>query len=173
MNLVNYWMRLCYKCGPQIYRTVMCSFAPHLIPQISYFLSVGMNFKAKTKKGIITLIYVLWHEPDMTSRKGNSHLFNLTFFTPGQALEKGHQEAVRNLSPDAPWQQKLLIKHRRLIAVMIPAVLYHFCWWGIFIQHDLWHLFKEKYFMTLTMIFGSLVAGMPFFSRLYFFLVKK
>jgi hypothetical protein len=52
-----------------------------------------------------------------------------------------------------------MVKHRRVVGLLFPALLFHFCWWGIFIKYDLWHLFKEKYYMSLTMIFGSLIAG--------------
>lgn len=30
------------------------------------------------------------------------------------------------------------------------------------VKKDLWHLFPEKYFMSITMIFGSMIAGKVF-----------
>jgi len=53
-----------------------------------------------------------------------------------------------------------MVNHRRHIGLILPALFFHFWWWGVFIKYDLWHLFKEKYFMTITMIFGSIIAGM-------------
>merc|ERR1719199_673593 len=41
----------------------------------------------------------------------------------------------------------------------MPAIFFHVCWWSYMIKHDLFHLFEEKYYMTITMIFGSMIAG--------------
>merc|ERR1719504_442227 len=41
----------------------------------------------------------------------------------------------------------------------MPAIFFHVCWWSYMIKHDLFHLFEEKYYMTITMIFGSMLAG--------------
>ena len=77
----------------------------------------------------------------------------------GQALDKAQAERVEKLPENATWKEKLLVKHRRIVGIVVPAVFFHFCWWGIFIKHNLWHLFPEKYYMSITMIFGSMMAG--------------
>ena len=77
----------------------------------------------------------------------------------GQSLNKQQQQALLNISDDAPWHVRVLVKHRRLLGLVIPAVFFHFCWWGIAIKHDLWHIFQDKYYMSITMVFGSMIAG--------------
>ena len=60
---------------------------------------------------------------------------------------------------DLPLHKRLLIKQRRVIGLLTPALFVHFFWWAFMIQFALWAYFKTKYYMTITMIFGSMVAG--------------
>ena len=82
----------------------------------------------------------------------------------GQALERSHAEALNLVSQSdlasLPWLRRQLILHRRLIGFAIPASIFHLFWWAGMIKLNAWHLFAEKYYMSLTMIFGSLVSGM-------------
>lgn len=48
---------------------------------------------------------------------------------------------------------------RKALAFMIPAIIFHFGWWAVMIKNDYWHLFPDKYVMSITMIFGSMIAG--------------
>ena len=80
-------------------------------------------------------------------------------FPLGQALNKVQQKALLDLPDDAPWHRKLMVKHRRIVGLLIPAGFFHFCWWGIAFRYNLWHLFETKWPMTITMIFGSMIAG--------------
>jgi len=48
-----------------------------------------------------------------------------TFFS-GQKLDKKHELAVQNLDPEAPWHKRMLIQHRRLIAVLIPNIFFRY-----------------------------------------------
>ena len=47
----------------------------------------------------------------------------------------------------------------RQVGILIPLTLYHFWWWAVMIHYNLWYNFKDKYFMSLVMILGGLVAG--------------
>lgn len=51
---------------------------------------------------------------------------------------------------------------RRLKGVLMPALFFHAIWWSYMIKHDLFrneNLFEDKYYMSITMIFGSMIAG--------------
>ena len=55
----------------------------------------------------------------------------------------------------------------KLIAILVPALMVHIIWWSVMGTQDYFYLFTEpsgsrqkpRYFMSITMIFGSLVAG--------------
>lgn len=68
------------------------------------------------------------------------------YFAEGQLLFEG----AENVAADP---------YRRLKGVLAPAFFFHLIWWSYMIKHDLFYLFKENYFMTITMVFGSLIAG--------------
>ena len=87
-------------------------------------------------------------------------VYSLFVICTGQAVNEDQKIALEQLSDDDPWYRHVMVKHRRLVGLALPALFYHFIWWSIAIKHDLWHLFPEKYFMSVTMIFGSMVAGM-------------
>ncbi|XP_031560130.1 uncharacterized protein LOC116296266 isoform X2 [Actinia tenebrosa] len=83
------------------------------------------------------------------------------YFWEGQSLSMRHETALReSLNDYTPWYKVVLVKHRRVVGLLLPALFFHFFWWGIFIKYDLWHLFLDKYYMSITMIFGSMIAGM-------------
>ena len=77
----------------------------------------------------------------------------------GQALINTQAEALQNLDPNAPWYSKIIVKHRRLVGVLIPFTIVHFIWWTCAFRYNYWELFPDRYFMSITMIFGSLIAG--------------
>ena len=63
------------------------------------------------------------------------------------------------LTPDTPWHKRIIIRQRRLVGLVIPAAVFHALWWGIAIKYNVWHHFTDKYFIAITMIFGSMIAG--------------
>ena len=78
---------------------------------------------------------------------------------PGQALTDTQTQALQKLDPNAPWHERLIVKHRRLVGVAIPFIFYQVIWWSSAINYDFWSLFPERYFISITMIFGSMIAG--------------
>ena len=50
---------------------------------------------------------------------------------------------------------------RKLLAFALPALVFHFAWWAIAINNNLFYLFPQRYEMSITMIFGSMIAGTP------------
>ena len=71
------------------------------------------------------------------------------------------KDALAKLDPNTPWQERILVKHRRLIGILIPFCIFQICWWCLAFKHDYFSLFPEsdRYLMSITMIFGACVAG--------------
>lgn len=82
------------------------------------------------------------------------------YFFQGQSLNPSQAKAVAELPDDAPWYKQILVKHRRVVALLFPVTVNYFLWWSMAIKHNFFRYFIEKYFMTITMILGGLVAGM-------------
>ena len=74
-------------------------------------------------------------------------------------MEESHINAVQNLDPNAPLHERILVKYRRFIAVLIPLTFYHCVWWCLNLRNNYFQYFPTHYPMTITMIFGSMVAG--------------
>ena len=72
----------------------------------------------------------------------------------GQSLVR--EEHVNRFDP---WYKRALVRYRRIIAPAIPTTFYLTFWVALMIKYNLWHIFTEKYHMTLTMIVGGTVAG--------------
>lgn len=68
------------------------------------------------------------------------------YFMEGQLVGEGREDHAAD-------------PYRRLKGVLMPAFFFHLIWWSYMIKHDLFHLFEDKYYMTITMIFGSMIAG--------------
>lgn len=82
------------------------------------------------------------------------------YFLEGQALNATQTQALQKLDPNAPWHERLIVKHRRLLGVAIPFIFYQVLWWTCAIEYSFWGLFADRYFISITMIFGSMIAGM-------------
>ncbi|CAH1778846.1 unnamed protein product, partial [Owenia fusiformis] len=78
----------------------------------------------------------------------------------GQVLDKEHAEALKTLPHDAPWYRIALVKYRRFVGPAISATVVYFLWLAYMIKWNMWYLFVERYEMSITMVFGSLIAGM-------------
>ena len=94
------------------------------------------------------------------------------YFCVGQTLEKGLQDKLD--AEDVEWT----VKYRKQIAMLVPFALVHIIWWTAMIRWDSFHKFTDKvgqkydkkgrlahsevrpWYMSVTMIFGSMVAGM-------------
>jgi len=92
----------------------------------------------------------------MSSCKG----FIKKYFLEGQKLEEKQKTALETLPDDAPLLTKLLVRHRRLVGILIPLVFFELLWWAQAIKHDYFSYFPDRYLLSITMIFGASVAGM-------------
>lgn len=85
------------------------------------------------------------------------------YFWQGQELRESEAEAKRLLGEsgeEVHWAKRFVVRYRRPIGFAIPAAFFHFFWWSAMIKYNAWHLFADKYFMSLTMVIGSMIAGM-------------
>ena len=80
-------------------------------------------------------------------------------YLKGQALTATQTQALETLCADAPWYKKLIVKHRRLVGVAIPFTFFQVIWWSCAVKYNFWSLFPDRFFMSITMIFGSMIAG--------------
>lgn len=79
-------------------------------------------------------------------RSSSAGSFIAKYFAEGQLIGEGREEHAAD-------------PYRRLKGVLAPAIFFHLIWWSYMIEHNKFHLFEEKYYMTITMIFGSMIAG--------------
>jgi len=91
---------------------------------------------------------------------GKMKAFVIKYFWEGQKLTEKQTKALENLDPDASFAERLMVKHRRLIGILIPLVFFEVCWWLLAVRWDFFSLFPERYILSITMIFGATVAGM-------------
>ncbi|CAB9513483.1 Sulfite exporter TauE/SafE [Seminavis robusta] len=83
------------------------------------------------------------------------------YFLEGQLLD---QRATLATQGD---KHTFWLKHRKTLAIGFPALIVHAVWWSVMISNNYFYLFvepsgslaKPRYLMSITMIFGSLVAG--------------
>ena len=80
-------------------------------------------------------------------------------FVSGQSLNKTQTAAIEKVDPSMPLYKRILILHRRPLAIILPTIFFHVFWWAYMIKFDAFHYFKDRYSMTITMIFGSIIAG--------------
>ena len=66
---------------------------------------------------------------------------------------------AKDSAENLPFHKRFMLNHRRILAPIIPAVVVCVLWLGMMISSNDWHLFNTKYLMSITMIFGSLIAG--------------
>ena len=91
----------------------------------------------------------------------NVQLKKSHYFLPfsGQKLTKSQEEALANLDENAKLTDKIMVKYRRLIGILIPFIFFQVCWWCLAFKHDYFTLFPDRYILSLTMVLGATVAG--------------
>jgi len=97
-------------------------------------------------------------EPQTCGEK--SKAFFVEYFVEGQKMDAKAADAS---DPNATF----LTRYRKPIAMLFPALIVHIVWWTLMVKNDWFYLFTEtsgskdkpRYFMSITMIFGSMLAG--------------
>jgi len=77
------------------------------------------------------------------------------YFLEGQKLDEKQKQAIETLPDDAPLTTKILVKHRRLIGILIPLIFFEVLWWMQAFKHDYFSYFPDRYLLSITMIFGA------------------
>ncbi|XP_040566743.1 uncharacterized protein [Lepeophtheirus salmonis] len=95
-----------------------------------------------------------------TPKKKNPKSFIKKYFFEGQKLNQEHEKAISNLPSNASIKDIILIKYRKLVGVLIPLTFFQVIWWTLAVRHDYFQYFPDKYIMSITMIFGAIIAGM-------------
>ncbi|XP_042238254.1 uncharacterized protein LOC121876852 isoform X1 [Homarus americanus] len=82
------------------------------------------------------------------------------YFWEGQlkqgTLDEGYEEVMNT---DGPFS-RLSPSRRKVLSLLLPAAFYHFWYWCIMAYRNLFYVFLDKYPMSITMVFGSIIAGM-------------
>uniref|UniRef100_A0A914XDE4 Uncharacterized protein n=1 Tax=Plectus sambesii TaxID=2011161 RepID=A0A914XDE4_9BILA len=82
------------------------------------------------------------------------------YFFEGQRLANEKQAEIYVNNPDDSFFEVFIRKHRKLLGFVIPMSFFYIVWWSIAIRYNLLPLFPERYEMSITMMFGGLIAGM-------------
>uniref|UniRef100_A0A915NWW2 Uncharacterized protein n=1 Tax=Meloidogyne floridensis TaxID=298350 RepID=A0A915NWW2_9BILA len=83
------------------------------------------------------------------------------YFWEGQKLHGiSEEEKQIPLSSNATFEQKMLIKYKNFIALLIPFSVAQFIWWSSAIKYNFFSLYSTHWQMPLTMVVGSIIAGM-------------
>ena len=68
---------------------------------------------------------------------------------------------LKEAQQDMPIYQQKFLKYRNFIALLLPALIVHAVWWPVMLlPHNKLDIVQEYSFATVTMVFGSIVAGM-------------
>ena len=82
------------------------------------------------------------------------------YFKEGQLLTTSDEDQRPPPPPNSLWVYKKFIYDRpRLAGIFIPAVFFWIIWISVMAPQNLWYLFKDNYYVTIVMIFGSMLAG--------------
>ncbi|KAI0230460.1 hypothetical protein LSAT2_019207 [Lamellibrachia satsuma] len=78
----------------------------------------------------------------------------------GQKLSNADAKKLEQQKQHDDWHKSFIARYRRPIGLLLPVFCVQFIFWSAFTSYGRWYIFKEKYVMTFTMIFGGLIAGM-------------
>ncbi|CAD5228689.1 unnamed protein product [Bursaphelenchus xylophilus] len=89
-------------------------------------------------------------------KKRNAGDFVRKYFFQGQNLDERLQAQLDEIEKEKlPFHER----YRKFLALFLPFLFFQVCWWTIALKHDLLPLFWTRYEMSVTMIFGSFLAG--------------
>jgi hypothetical protein len=91
-----------------------------------------------------------------------SRSFFRKYFCEGQLIDEAELERSKRLEEIAsslPLFERILFKYRKQVGMAIPFFIIHIFWWTYMISTQSFYLFETRYFISIVMIFGSMVAG--------------
>ena len=77
----------------------------------------------------------------------------------GQQLRRNHAAKIESDLTHEQWHKRFLARHRRAIGFLAPVIFIQLLYWSAFIGRGRWFIYQEKYAMSITMVFGALIAG--------------
>ena len=92
-------------------------------------------------------------------------MFCARYFCEGQTLPRSKHEAQQH--QDHQGVLGFLRAHRKLVGILVPAILVHAVWWWYMLGNDRFEAFGRtsgdydipRWYLSITMIFGSMLAG--------------
>ena len=94
-------------------------------------------------------------DPRQNKRRSVAMKFLKKYFWEGQKLDV----EVKTSEVNMPFWKRV-IRSRLFWGITIPLIFFEVCWWLLAVKHDYFQYFPEKYVMSITMIFGAMIAGM-------------
>ncbi|KAH7727099.1 Protein C15A11.4 [Aphelenchoides avenae] len=82
------------------------------------------------------------------------------YFLEGQKMDESHIESLANLPADLSIEQKILVKYRKYVALVLPFVVAQFFWWCTALRWGFLSLYPTHWQMPVTMILGATIGGM-------------
>ncbi|XP_042240075.1 uncharacterized protein LOC121878132 isoform X2 [Homarus americanus] len=82
------------------------------------------------------------------------------YFWEGQLKQGAVDEGNENVTNTRGPLSGLSPSKRKLVGLLIPAAFFHFWYWSIMTYRNLFYVYETKYPMSITMVFGSIIAGM-------------
>ena len=94
--------------------------------------------------------------------------FMKKYFLEGQKLDDKQKHALETLPSDAPWTQKMLVRHRRLIGILIPLCFFELFWW----MQVRWKDISRRIISKLIYLFrhSSMTIFLYFLTDIFFVL---
>ena len=109
-----------------------CCIVAYLILFSVVLVSVSVSFYTQTN--IIKTIFCFLDTSRMKPPFSDALLskvsnFMKKYFLEGQKLDEKQKHALETLPSDAPWTKRMLVRHRRLIGILIPLCFFELFWW--------------------------------------------
>uniref|UniRef100_A0A914W5K1 Uncharacterized protein n=2 Tax=Plectus sambesii TaxID=2011161 RepID=A0A914W5K1_9BILA len=98
-------------------------------------------------------------QPSEPTSKEKLKRFAKKYFLEGQKFtNEEKREPV--IPPDADSLQRFTLKHRKLLAFVIPPAFMWTWWWMYAIGNNIFPLYATRFSMPITMFFGAFIGGM-------------
>ncbi|XP_042240069.1 uncharacterized protein LOC121878130 [Homarus americanus] len=104
-----------------------------------------------------------WRQNRRYQRKWCRHGLSVwckKYFWEGQLKQGAVDEGNENVTNTRGPLSGLSPSKRKLVGLLIPAAFFHFWYWSIMTYRNLFYVYETKYPMSITMVFGSIIAGM-------------
>ncbi|KAG7158923.1 hypothetical protein Hamer_G006301, partial [Homarus americanus] len=112
-----------------------------------------------------------WRQNRRYQRKWCRHGLSVwckKYFWEGQLKQGAVDEGNENVTNTRGPLSGLSPSKRKLVGLLIPAAFFHFWYWSIMTYRNLFYVYETKYPMSITMVFGSIIAGFRESSDPYF-----